>query len=59
MEQVSKIEIDLAKNRFQRREARADRSVAFRSKLSRARVLVLLPSQPRCPVAMEGCASAP
>ena len=35
-----------------------DGSVAFRKKLSRAKVLDFVASQPRCVVAMEACASA-
>ena len=58
MEQVSMIEIDLAKNSFQVHGARADGSVAFRRKLSRAKELEFLASQPRCAVVMEACASA-
>ena len=58
MEEVSIIGIDLAKHSFQLHGARADGSVAFRSKLSRGKVLDFLASQPRCVVAMEACASA-
>ena len=58
MEEVSMIGIDLAKNSFQVHGARADGSVAFRRKLSRAKVLEFLASQPRCAVAMEACGSA-
>ena len=39
MEQVNMIGIDLAKNSFQLHGARADGSVAFRKKLSRAKLL--------------------
>ena len=39
MERVSMIGIDLAKNSFQAHGARADGSVAFRRKLSRAKIL--------------------
>ena len=58
MDKVSMIGIDLAKNSFQLHGAWADGSVAFRKKLSRAKVLEFLASQPRCAVAMEACASA-
>ena len=58
MERVSMIGIDLAKNSFQAHGARADGSVAFRRKLSRAKVLDFMASQPRCAVVMEACASA-
>ena len=52
------IGIDLAKSSFQVHGARADGSVAFRRKLSRAKVLEFLASQPHCTVVMEACASA-
>ncbi len=58
MEQVSIIGLDLAKRVFQAHEARADGSVAFRKKLSRAKVLAFLALKPRCVVAMEACGSA-
>ena len=58
MERVSMIGIDLAKNSFQAHGARADGSVAFRRKLSRAKILDFVASQPRCTVVMEACASA-
>ena len=58
MEQVSMIGIDLAKNSFQLHGARTDGSVAFRKKLSRAKMLEFLDLQPRCTVVMEACASA-
>ena len=58
MEQATIIGIDLAKRSFQVHGARADGSVAFRKKLSRAKVLDFIASQPRCVVAMEACASA-
>ena len=58
MERVSMIGIDLAKNSFQVHGARADGSVAFRRKLSRAKILDFVASQPRCTVVMEACASA-
>ena len=58
MEHATIIGIDLAKHSFQVHGARADGSVAFRKKLSRARVLDFVASHPRCVVAMEACASA-
>ena len=58
MGQVSMIGIDLAKNSFQLHGARADGSVAFRRKLSRAKFLEFVAGQPRCVVAMEACAGA-
>ena len=58
MEHATIIGVDLAKRSFQLHGARADGSVAFRKKLSRAKVLDFVASQPRCVVAMEACASA-
>ncbi len=58
MEQVSTMGIDLAKRSFQVYGACADGSVAFRKKLSRAKLLDFVASQPDCTVAMEACASA-
>ena len=58
MEQVYMIGIDLAKNSFQLHGARADGSVAFRKKLSRAKLLDFVAAQPRCTVAMEACGGA-
>ena len=58
MEQATIIGIDLAKSSLQLHGARADGSVAFRKKLSRAKLLDFVASQPRCVVAMEACASA-
>ena len=58
MEQVHMIGIDLAKNSFQLHGARADGSVAFRKKLSRAKLLDFVAAQPRCTVAMEACGGA-
>ena len=58
MEGVYIIGIDLAKHSFQLHGAWADGTVAFRKKLTRAKVLEFLSSQPRCVVAMEACASA-
>ena len=47
MEQVSMIGIDPAKDSFQLHGARSDGSVTFRRKLSRAKVLDFITSQPR------------
>ena len=58
MEEANVIGIDLAKNTFQVHGAKADGSVAYRKKLSRARLLGFLAARPRCVVAMEACASA-
>ena len=58
MEQIHTIGIDLAKRGFQLHGSRPDGSVAFRKKLSRAKVLGFLASQPKCMVVMEACASA-
>ena len=58
MGQASIIGVDLAKHVFQLHGACADGSVAFRKKLSRAKLLVFLSSQPKCVVAMEACAGA-
>ena len=43
---------------FQLHGARADGSVAFRKKLSRAKLLDFVAAQPRCTVAMEACGGA-
>ena len=58
MEEVSIIGIDLAKRSFQLHGAKADGSVAYRTKLSRARLLGFLAAHPKCTVAMEACAGA-
>lgn len=58
MENVSIIGLDLAKNVFQVHGARSDGSVAFRRKLSRAKLLSFFAAAPKCLVAMEACASA-
>ena len=52
------IGIDLAKNLFQLHGMRADGAVAFRRKVSRARLLPFLAEHPACLVAIEACASA-
>ncbi len=58
MENVSIIGLDLAKSVFQLHGSRADGSVAFRIKLTRAKLLPFFASAPRCVVAMEACAGA-
>lgn len=58
MDGVTIIGLDLAKRVFQLHGARADGSVAFRKKLSRAQVTTFLAKLPRCVVAMEACATA-
>lgn len=58
MNEVSIIGLDLAKNVFQAHGARADGSVAFRTKLTRAKLLDFFSSMSKCTVAMEACASA-
>jgi transposase len=58
MEKANIIGVDLAKHVFQIHGACADGSVAFRKKVSRAKLLPFLSSQPKCVVAMEACAGA-
>ena len=58
MSDVTIIGLDLAKRVFQLHGARADGSVVFRKKLTRAQLLSFLGDQPRCVVAMEACATA-
>ena len=58
MSEVSIIGIDLAKNSFQVHGAGSNGSVAFRRKLTRAKVLPYLAAQPDRLVAMEACAGA-
>ena len=58
MEEITVIGIDLAKRSFQLHGARADGSVAYRTKLSRVRLLGFLAAHPKCTVAMEACAGA-
>jgi transposase len=58
MEKATIIGIDLAKHVFQVHGACGDGSVAFRRKISRAKLLSFLASQPKCVVAMEACAGA-
>jgi transposase len=58
MDHAAIIGVDLAKNVFQLHGARADGSVVFRLKLTRAKFLAFFESAPRCVVAMEACGSA-
>ena len=58
MEEVRVIGIDLAKRSFWLHGAKADRSVAYRRKLSRGKLLGFLAAYPKCTVAMEACAGA-
>ena len=58
MSDVTIIGLDLAKRVFHLHGARADGSVAFCKKLSRAQLLTFLAGQPCCIVAMEACATA-
>jgi transposase len=58
MGEVGIIGLDLAKNVFHARRSRADSSVVFRRKLSRAQLLKFMAAQPPCVVAMEACASS-
>ena len=58
MEKANIIGLDLAKHVFQVHGARSDGSVVFRKRISRAKLLPFLSSQPKCIVAMEACAGA-
>jgi transposase len=58
MSELSIIGLDLAKNSFQLHGAQTDGKVAFRKKLTRAKVLPFLCEQPRSIVAMEACGSS-
>ena len=58
MENVSVSGLDLAKNVFHAHGARSDGSVAFRTKISRAKLLSFFAYIRKCLVAMEACASA-
>jgi transposase len=56
--EVTTIGLDLAKAVFQVHGADASGSVIFRKRLRRDQVLSFFSGLPRCPVAMEACASA-
>ena len=58
MGEVAIIATDLAKRSFQVHGARPDRSVAYRRKLGRGKLLSVLSSRPKCKVAVEACAGA-
>lgn len=58
MEEVTIIDVDLAKNVFQVHGAAADRSVVFRKKLSRLQFARFMAGQSPCQIAMEACPSA-
>ena len=58
MGQATIIGIDLAKKVFQIHGATADGAVAFRKKVTRAKLLPFLSSQAPCLVAMEACGSS-
>src|SRR6185437_3250437 len=58
MENVSIVGLDLAKNVFQAHGARRDGTVAFREKISRAKLITFFSSIPKCMVAMEACGAA-
>ena len=55
MANVSIIGIDISKRSFQIHGATADGAPVLRRKLTRAKVLEFLASQPRCLVVMETC----
>jgi len=55
VDQVSIVELDIAKSVFQAHGADASGGVAFRKKIMRAKVLEFFASQPPCQVAMEAC----
>lgn len=57
-DQLSTLGIDLGKKFFQIHGAAIDGTVLFRKKISRAKLLDFVASQPRCVVAMEACAGA-
>ena len=58
MDNVSIIGIDISKRSFQVHGATADGAPVLRRKLTRAKVLEFLASQPRCVVVMETCGGA-
>ena len=58
MDNVSIIGLDIAKRSFQVHGATADGATVLRRKLTRAKVLEFLASQPRCLVVMETCGGA-
>ena len=58
MDNVSIIGLDISKRSFQVHGATADGAPVLRRKLTRAKVLEFLASQPRCLVVMETCGGA-
>ena len=58
MDNVSIIGLDISKRSFQVHGAMADGAPVLRRKLTRAKVLEFLASQPRCLVVMETCGGA-
>jgi transposase len=56
--EASTIGLDIAKRVFQAHGADASGRVAFRKRLTRAKLLEFFASQPPCVVAMEACAGA-
>ena len=58
MDNVSIIGLDISKRSFQVHGATADGVPVLRRKLTRAKVLQFLASQPRCLVVMETCGGA-
>ena len=58
MDNVSIIGLDISKRSFQVHGATADGAPVLRRKLTRAKILQFLASQPRCLVVMETCGGA-
>ncbi len=58
MENASIVRLDLAKNVFQAHGARPDETIAFREKVSRAKLIAFFSSIPKCIFAMEACGAA-
>ena len=58
MEEVSTIELDIAKSVFQAHGADAAGHQLFTRRITRCKVLEFFSSQPRCLVALEPCGGA-
>ena len=58
MGQVSTIGLDIAKHVFQAHGADASGHVVFRKKITRAKLIAFMASQPPCLVALEACGGA-
>ncbi len=58
MSEVFIVGVDLAKRVFQLHGSKADGSIVFRKKLSRAQFTKFLEQTPPCKIAMEACATA-